>query len=63
MSCKQDEMKTKDMQVTLKIGGKPIGLVPFVHDALRDIIVAFTNNLKGHSGGDIEITIRAPEKK
>lgn len=55
-------MKTKDMQVTLKIGGKPIGLVPFVHDALRDMIIAFTNNLKGHSGGDIEITIRSQKK-
>jgi hypothetical protein len=63
MNCKQDERKTKNMEVMLKIGGKRIGLVPFVHNALRDMIVAFTNNLKGHSGGDIEITVRAPKQK
>ncbi|MBN1948133.1 MAG: hypothetical protein JW784_00155 [Candidatus Cloacimonetes bacterium] len=51
-------MKTEQMKLKLKIAGKDIPLVPFVHDALRDMIIAFTGNLKGHSGGKIEIIIQ-----
>jgi len=44
-------------KLTLKINDDVIFLVPFVHDSLRDVITAFTNNLKGHKGGKIEIII------
>ena len=57
MSYKEKQMDIKEMKLTLKIEGETIGLVPFVHDALRDVIIAFTDNLKGHSGGKIEIVI------
>ncbi|MDN5354355.1 MAG: hypothetical protein PWQ09_1111 [Candidatus Cloacimonadota bacterium] len=63
MSCKQDEIKTKNLLVMLKIGGMRVGLVALVHDALLYMIVAFTNNLKAYSGDDIEITIRASQQK
>jgi hypothetical protein len=57
MSCKADKMDPKDMKVKLEIGGKNITMVPFVHNAFRDMIVAFVNNLSGHEGGRIEIVI------
>lgn len=57
MSCKADKMDPGNMQVKMQIGGKNISMVPFVHDAFRDMIVAFVNNLSGHDGGKIEITI------
>ena len=57
MSCKEELMKVEDMKVNVKIAGNQIELVPFVHDAMRDVIIAFTNNLKGHDGGRIEIVI------
>lgn len=58
MGCEGKTMKTEQMKLKLKIAGKDIPLVPFVHDALRDMIIAFTGNLKGHSGGKIEIIIQ-----
>ncbi len=57
MGCPQDLMKNKDKKLSLKVDGKEIPIVPFVHDAFRDMIIAFTENLKGHEGGKIEITI------
>lgn len=57
MSCKQDQMNTKEMKVKLVIGGNEVTMVQFVHDAFRDMIVGFTNNLKGHDGGKIVIEI------
>ncbi len=57
MSCKADKMDSKDMKVKLEIGGINIKMVPFVHDAFRDMIVAFVNNLSGHTGGEIKISI------
>lgn len=57
MSCDGKEMKKNEMKLTLKVEGKEIPMVKFVHDAFRDMIVAFANNLKGHEGGNIEITI------
>ena len=57
MSCKADKMNPKDMKVKLVIGGKNIAMVPFVHDAFRDMIIAFVNNLNGHDGGKINIII------
>jgi hypothetical protein len=58
VACKEKPMKAKDMKVNLKIEGKEISMVPFVHDALRDVIIAFTNKLKDHDGGKIEIIIK-----
>lgn len=57
MTCKQKKIESKDQKVVLKINDQEIPMVPFVHNALRDMIVAFTDNLKGHSGGKIEIVI------
>jgi len=57
MSCRDEFMKTKDMKVKLLVGGKNVGMVSFVHDAFRDMIIAFVKNLKGHEGGKIEIVI------
>ncbi|MBN2460588.1 MAG: hypothetical protein JXB60_03185 [Candidatus Cloacimonetes bacterium] len=45
------------MMLKLTVAGKEIPMVPFVHDALRDMILAFVKNLKGHEGGRIEIII------
>ena len=58
MGCEGKTMKKEQMKLELKISGELIPLVPFVHDALRDMIIAFTGNLKGHSGGKIEIMIQ-----
>lgn len=57
MSCPQEKMNPKDMSLIIKVGGEEVNMVPFVHDSFRDMIVAFVNNLKGHDGGKIEITI------
>lgn len=51
------KIQKNEEKVTLKIAAKKVTLVPFVHNALRDVIVAFTQNLKGHEGGKIEIVI------
>ena len=57
MSCEGKPIEDKDRDLHLKIEGKEISLVPFVHDSLRDVIIAFTKNLKDHEGGKIEIVI------
>ena len=57
MSCPQEKMSPKDMNLKIKVAGEEVHMVPFVHDSFRDMIVAFVNNLKGHDGGKIEITI------
>jgi len=57
MSYSGTKPDSKGMDLELAIGGKEITLVHFAHNSFRDIIVAFTNNLKGHEGGKIEITI------
>lgn len=57
MSCKSKTETSRGRKLSLQIGGKKIPLVPFVHNALRDMIIAFTNNLKDHDGGKIEIEI------
>ncbi|MBN1327465.1 MAG: hypothetical protein JW996_05910 [Candidatus Cloacimonetes bacterium] len=57
MGCKGEKLDTAEMKVVLKVNGVQIDMVPFVHDSFRDMIIAFINNLKGHDGGKIEITI------
>jgi len=57
MSCPQEKMNPKDMNLKLMVEGEEVPMVDFVHDSFRDMIVAFVNNLKGHDGGKIEITI------
>ena len=57
MGCKSKDEVSKGRKLSLKIDGQEIPLVPFVHDALRDVISAFVDNLKGHEGGRIEIEI------
>ena len=57
MCCQKNSSTEDKRKLILKISGKKIPLVPFVHDAFRDVIIAFTENLKGHEGGEIEIHI------
>jgi len=57
MSCKQEIMNKEDRVLSLKINEKDIPIVPFVHDAFRDMIVGFVKNLKGYEKGKIKIEI------
>jgi len=57
MATKTAESKQQEKKLKLVIGGKNIKMVLFVHNALRDMIIAFTNNLSGHDGGKISIEI------
>ncbi len=45
--------------LTLKVGGEPVVIVPFVQNLLRDSILAFIGNLKGiDPAADIQIELR-----
>jgi len=50
-------MNKEDLVLSLKINEKDIPIVPFVHDAFRDMIIGFVKNLKGYENGKIEIII------
>jgi len=53
--CKTDN----PLQVNLSIDGKPITIVPFVQNILRDLIKGFVANLKdANPEGDIKIEIK-----
>jgi len=47
----------RSKQLTLKIGGKEIKIVPFVQNTFKDVILGFVKNLRGYKKGKIEIEI------
>jgi molybdopterin-guanine dinucleotide biosynthesis protein B len=47
----------RSKQLTLKIDGKEIKIVPFVQNTFKDVILGFVKNLKGYKKGKIEIEI------
>ncbi len=55
----RDDCKTdRRTEINLKIDGKEVKIVPFVQKTLKDIILAYLNNLKGfEKGKKIEIII------
>jgi hypothetical protein len=57
MHSENDNVKIEDQQVNLKVNGKNVDMVPFVHDTFRDMVLAFINNLRGVEKGKIEIII------
>jgi len=57
MSHKEDYLSEEEMKIKLKINGKKIPLVPFIHNAMRDSIIGLVKNLKGFEKGKIEIEI------
>jgi len=57
METKTAQSNQQERKLKLVIGEKKITMVPFVHNALRDMIIAFTKNLSGHEGGKITIEI------
>lgn len=52
------EEKKFEKEVFISINGKDIPVIPFVHNAFRDMIVGFVKNLKGYEKGEIKITIK-----
>ena len=57
MHDQSDYVRAEDKKLVLKVSGKEIDMVPFVHDTFRDMVLAFVKNLKGVEKGKIEIVI------
>ncbi len=51
-------LKPIEKKIILKVAGKEIDMVPFVHDSFRDMILAFIRNLKDTEEGKVEIVIK-----
>lgn len=54
--CRTDRITS----LSIEIDGKPLTIVPYVQDTLRDVIRAFLGNLKGVTSGDV--IIRIPDR-
>ncbi len=55
---KREDCVVSKRNITLKIGGKIIGMVPFVQDILSDVVNGMVKNLQGYRRGKtIEIKI------
>ncbi len=54
---RSDCIVTQKQNITLKIDGNSIYMVPFVRNILFDLIHAFIKNLKGYKKGKVEIEL------